>query len=184
MANEEKFTPEFKIKVAKEAIAQDKQNLDKLSDQYDLPVSTILTWTMEYEKGNISQSEEKQIKDPESEPGFDADQMIDLEVNDPKISEALQYGAMKDEHNYKRLIFWCVFGVLLVVLFIESLRQMYGVSFQWTLDQKAEQSEFYNINELRGDALERLNSFGVIDQEEGIYRIPIDSAINELADGE
>lgn len=183
MANEEKqYTADFKTKIAEKAIAQDKQNLERLSDEYDVPVSTILTWIVAYEKGTLR--EDPIQEDTESKPEDDSEEVVDLEINDSELAESFRFGAMRDNLNYRRLFFWCILGVVLFFIFVESLRQMYFVNEQLTLERKAEQSQFRQINDLRNNDRETLNSFGVVDEEEGIYRIPIDSAINELADGE
>ncbi len=46
---------------------------------------------------------------------------------------------------------------------------------------RSEQSQFYEIDEMKFNDQETLNSFGVVDPEAGIYRIPIDSAITQIA---
>ena len=41
---------------------------------------------------------------------------------------------------------------------------------------------YYDIDELETSSTEQLNSFGVVNPDEGIYRIPIDSAITKIAE--
>ncbi|MDX1617459.1 MAG: hypothetical protein R3224_01650, partial [Balneolaceae bacterium] len=66
MSNEEQsYSVEFKTKVAKEALEQDKKNLDRLSDKYDVPVSTILSWTVQLEKNAPEFHEEEQSSESE-----------------------------------------------------------------------------------------------------------------------
>lgn len=182
MANDEtNYTLEFKTKIAEEAIARDKQNLESLAERYDLPVSTILTWIVAYEKGTLRAED---VRGPEAGREDDSGEVVDLEVDDSEIDESLRVGVMRDNLNFNRLLFWCVLGVVLLFIFIESLRQMYFVNERLTQERKAEQSQFYEINKLRDNDEQTLNSFGMVDEEEGIYRIPIDSAINEIAEGE
>jgi transposase-like protein len=101
MASQEEYSPEFKAKVAAEALAQDRKNLDKLSAKYDVPVSLILTWASKYEK------------DPESFETSDApvdeaheseeDTVVRVDVDDEEISE----GKLTNQeilHTYLNLI--------------------------------------------------------------------------------
>ena len=46
---------------------------------------------------------------------------------------------------------------------------------------RSEESQFYDIDDLKQNDEETLNSFGVVDPEASIYRIPIDSAITQIA---
>ncbi len=184
MANEEKkYTPEFKAKVALEAISQQKKNLDQLSDKYDVPVSTILTWAVQlendatelYSSSEEAEHIEEHIADHES---------VDVNIDDQKVADSISYGVMQDKLNYKRLVFWSVLGMALVVIFVVALFQMFEYNEAVTRDRVSESSEYYQINQLNKEAEERLNNFGVIDAEEGIYHIPIDSAINDIAAGD
>lgn len=181
MANEEQnYTSEFKVKVASEALEQDKENLDSLSDKYDVPVSTILTWTVELEKGAIDLLDTSQ--EPKNTESHIADrESVNVEVDDPEVAESISYGVMHDKLNYNRLAFWSILGMILVVIFVKGLMEMYQYNLDVTKDRVSEGSEYYQVNQLKREAEETLSSFGVVDPEEGIYRIPIDSAMNDIA---
>lgn len=179
MASEEKkYTPEFKKEVAQKALDRNKKNLDKLSEKYDVPVSVILMWTTEYEKGG-----EDVFIDPEDQeqrPVEDHEE-IDVEIADEEVAESVEYGVMFDDLNIKRLVFWSVFGIILVLIFVKALFEMYQYNTRSIQETVSANSEYYQVNQLKRDARDQLNSFGVVNLENGIYRIPIDSAINEIA---
>ena len=183
MANEEQnYTSEFKSKVASKALEQGKQNLDRLSDKYDVPVSLILKWTVQLEKeGSDAFKGEAQTKAEESEAHIEDHESVDVEVDNPDIAESISFGVMHDDLNYKRLIFWSVLGMILVVIFVKGLVEMYQYNTSVSRDRISEESQYYQIKQLNKEAQETLNSFGVVDPEEGIYRIPIDSAMNDIA---
>jgi hypothetical protein len=185
MASEEQnYTSDFKSKVASKAIEQDKQNLDKLSDQYDVPVSLILKWVVKLEKGGADvfrSEEESKSEATESEAHIEDHESVDVEVDNPDIAESVSYGVMHDHLNYNRLIFWSVLGIILVIIFVIGLFQMYEYNTSVTKERVSEQSEYYQVKQLKEEAEETLSGFGVVDPEEGIYRIPIDSAINDVA---
>lgn len=185
MANEEqKYTSEFKTKVASEALEQDKQNLDSLSDKYEVPVSLILTWTAQLQRGGpeVFDTKEKEKKETTSGEYIEDRESVDVEINNEDIANAISYGAMLDNLNYKRLVFWCILGIFLVVIFVIGLMEMYQYNTDVTRERISEQTEYYEVNQLNREAQETLSSFGVVDPEEGIYRIPIDSAMNDIVD--
>ncbi len=175
---EKKYTPEFKKEVAQKALDQSKKNLDSLSEKYDVPVSQILMWATELEKGGeeFFESPEEEAEDHISE-GSD----VDVEISDSRVADSLNYGVMLDQLNYKRLTFWSVLGVILVIIFVQGLFEMYEYSQQLTQESVSAESQYYQANQLKQEASEQLDSFGVVDLENGIYRIPIDSAINDIA---
>ncbi|MDZ7682309.1 MAG: hypothetical protein U5J63_11520 [Fodinibius sp.] len=182
MASEEKnYTAAFKIEVAQKALEQSKKNLDKLSDKYDVPVSVILMWTTEYEKGGeeafkTAEDEEKDIEHK--------GEAVDVEVSDQRVAQSVEHGVMDDKLNYKRLVFWSVFGIILVLIFVKALYEMNQYNAQSTQERVSADSEYYQANQMKREAREQLNSFGVVDLENGIYRIPIDSAITQMAGDE
>lgn len=185
MANEERnYTADFKIKVAKAALEQDKKNLDRLSDKFDVPVSDILTWAVKLEKHSeqVFRDESEMPESVQSES--DETDLVDLEVTDRDIENSIHDGVMKESLNYRRLIFWSVFGTILATIFVFTLKELYEYSSQLNQDQVSSQSEFYEVNKLKREATEQLNSFGVVDSEQGIYRIPIDSAITDVVENQ
>lgn len=183
MANEEQnYTSDFKVKVASKALEQDKQNLDRLSDKFDVPVSLILKWTVQFEKAGSDAFDTEEVMKEESKAHIEDHESVDVEVDDPDIAESVSYGVMHDDLNYNRLIFWSILGIVLVVIFVVGLLEMYQYNTNVTQERISEQSEYYQIKQLNEEAQETLSSFGVVNPEEGIYRIPIDSAMNDIVD--
>lgn len=108
---------------------------------------------------------------------------IHIEVGDEEVVRSIEHGVMEDKPNYKRLVFWSLFGIVIFVVFLISLMGMYDYNNFMFSQQVSEQSTFTQINELRAEDQERLSSFGVVDEEQGVYHIPIDSAIKIMASG-
>jgi Tfp pilus assembly protein PilO len=180
MASEEQqYTSAFKKEVAQKALNQSKQNLDQLSEDYEVPVSKILVWATELENAidsldvAFSSSSEVQEKSESSQ--------VDVEISDSSVADAVEHGVMLDQLNYKRLVFWSVFGTVLVVVFVVALFEMFQYNERLTQENVSANSEYYQVNQLKKEAQTKLDSFGVVDLENGIYRIPIDSAISEIA---
>ena len=181
-SQDQSYSYEFKVKVAEEAIDRDKKNLDKLGEKYDVPVSLILTWAQKYERDPQSLREDsdkhKQVKEPED------DTLVDISIDNKEISESIGYGAMFDDLDIKKLTFWSVLGIIFVIIFVQLLVEMHQLTTQVNMERVSAASE-YDVVQQNEKAREQLNNFGVVDIEEGIYRIPIDSVINDMAvDGE
>lgn len=182
MASEEQnYTADFKKEVAQKALEQDKKNLDPLSEKYDVPVSMILMWATELEKGGEDVFETPEEKTDQSD---DAQQEVSVEITDEKVADSVDHGVMLDQLNYKRLVFWSVLGVIIVIVFVQALYEMYQYDQQITRERVSAESQYYQANQLKSEARDQLNSFGVVDLENNIYRIPIDSAITEMAEDE
>ena len=182
-SQEPTYSSEFKAEIAVKALAQNKKNLDKLSNKYDVPVSVILTWAVQLER-NASHVYETSSA-PSNIETESEDAMVDVEIADEKVSEGIRYGVMGDHLNYKRLTFWSVLGVIFVLIFVQLLMEMYDQAMQVNKDRISATSEYYEEAEQTRKDKERLSNFGVVDIEKGIYRMPIDSVMNEMAvDGE
>jgi transposase-like protein len=180
MANEKQnYSADFKKEVAQKALEQSKKNLDKLSEKYNVPVSVILMWATELEKGgeNVFEAQEDDDTSSPEEPA----ESMDVEVTDEQLADSVEHGVMEDKLNYKRLMFWSVFGTILVVIFVKGLYEMYQYNTQITQERVSSESEYYQVNQMKKEARQQLDSFGVVDLENGTYRIPIDSAISKMA---
>ena len=179
MASEEnQYTAAFKKEIAQKALEQSKQNLDKLSDKYDVPVSVILMWTTEYEKGGEDAFETPEEQEQAVEHKTEE---VDVEITDDRVAQSVEHGVMDDQLNYKRLVFWSVFGIILVLIFVKALYEMNQYNVQSVQERVSADSEYYQVNQMKRDAKNQLENFGVVDLENGIYRIPIDSAISQMA---
>ncbi|MFU8811530.1 MAG: transposase [Balneolaceae bacterium] len=166
MSNEKKtFTLDEKTKIALEASSG---SLKDVADQYGVDASTITEWMKE-----TGVSASKPVYDDESDE-------VTLETTSDFFSSA-EAGVTPDNLNYKRLTFWSVFGTVVILFFIVSIIYVYDFTTQGTQQVRSEQSDFYDVNELRERNNARLSSFGVVDLDENIYHIPIDSAISRLA---
>lgn len=181
-SEENKYSPEFKKKVARKALEQSKQNLESLSEEYGVPVSVILMWATELEKGGDDVFE---TADEGTAKGEKETDNVDLTISDEEIASSVEHGVMSDNLNYKRLIFWSVLGVVLVVVFVQALFEMFQYNDQALRSRvSSESGEFFQATQLNKKAEEKLSSFGVVNLEEGTYRMPVDSVISNMAAGE
>lgn len=115
-------------------------------------------------------------------PG-DSSNSEEFDPKDFNLSESdLSYGVMHDTHNIKNLTFWSVLGIVIFGVLLVGVFFMFQSNKMLFTEEASVRSEHQHVNRMKQQAEERLNSFGVIDEEQGIYHIPIDSAITLYLD--
>ncbi len=106
---------------------------------------------------------------------------VEVTSQDKEFVRSVKHGVMEDELNYKRLFFWTGFIIVMVAIFLVALIEMYGHS-SFILNEEVQDTTTYNqIRKLNEQGTRQLNSFGVVNAEEEVYHIPIDSAIHKMA---
>ncbi|MFN1835321.1 hypothetical protein AB2B38_008665 [Balneola sp. MJW-20] len=183
----DKYSSDFKAKVALAAIAESREVIQEIAEKYNVSEEEIIEWSTQLNAGAASVFSAK-VPEATSESHGDAhhaapegeDVEIALEDDDTIVS--IGSGVMSDELNYSKLIFWSSFGTALVVIFVISLVYFSQYSLFEIQKEVSSESIYYDITALEAEQEEQLNSYGVIDPEQGIYRIPIDSAITKIAE--
>ncbi len=155
-----KLSEQEKVKIAGLAASGGADSIKNLADEYGVSEEEIRNVIHQY---------------PVKKDSDDQDEYT-LEVTED-FQKSVEYGATFDHLNYNRLTFWSLFGSGVIVLFIVAVMFMYEYTRTSSMQVQSERSTFYNIEQLKLNDQARLNSFGVVDPDEGIYRIPIDSAI-------
>lgn len=106
---------------------------------------------------------------------------VDITTEDKDFASAVEHGVMDDNMNYKKLIFWSTLGTFLVIVFVIGLVYFSQYSLFETQKEVSANSTYSDYKVLKEQQDQELNSYGVVDIEEGLYRIPIDSAISRIA---
>jgi len=162
--NQNSFTESEQIRIAKQAAAGGTEDLKRLAGENNISQQEIQNWIREYNieaPGNLSDD-------------------VSLEASEDFV-DSVEYGATFDHLNYNRLTFWSVFGTSVIVVFIISIMFVHEYTRTSALQRSDESSLYFDINELQEQDKETLETFGVVNPEEGIYRIPIDSAITIMS---
>jgi transposase-like protein len=160
------FTDEEKKKIALEAASGGEDAVKKLSEKHGVSEEEIHNWIRETDVTDVA--------------AVTGEEEVSLEATEEFI-ESVNYGANFDKLNYRRLIFWSIFGIAVILIIIQSIMFIHDYTQSSATILRSEQSQFYEIDEMKLNEQETLNSFGVVDPEAGIYRIPIDSAITQIA---
>jgi len=159
-----KFTEEEKAAIALKAASGEAGKLQDLAEEHGISEEEIRNWMRETGVENVSDDDE--------------DSVI-IDVTDD-YGRSVEYGATFDIPNYRRIVFWSAFGTGLVLLIVLSVFYVHSYTTNVVADQSAQGSEFYDIQQLQERDSEILNNYGVVDAEDGVYRIPIDQAISEI----
>ncbi len=175
-----KQSAEFKAKIALEAIAVPSGELDNFAQSKGVTKEEVMEWV-------------KALKESSSEIFSSSDsghashhhavgEHVELKTEDEELAAAVGHGVHNDDLDYKRLFFWTVTGTALVIVIVVWLIQFSQDAYFDAQLEASVNSEFSSVKELKAKDAETLNSFGVVDAENGIYRIPIDEAINKIAE--
>ncbi|MEX2602167.1 MAG: transposase [Balneolaceae bacterium] len=174
------YTPEFKARVVLAVLSGEENTPAGIASEHGVTGEQILSWA---EEMDLTLEQRQQISSAfHLSPEIEDSRNVDLESSDKIFLSEIEYGAAYDIYNYKRLTFWTVFGTGFVIAAIFALIGINRFSIDTTRQNVSEQSRFYQIEELRQRDQATLTSFGVVDPDEGIYRVPIDSIISRMAD--
>ena len=157
------LTESEKLKIANSAALGGEKAVKALASEHNISEDEIRGWVRDLKAGNVTDDDE-----------------VTLDVTD-EFAESVAFGATFDKLNYSPLTFWSVFGTSAILIIIVSVMFMYDFTFTSATQERSEQSIYYDIEELKRSDQLILDSFGVVDPDEGIYRIPIDSAITIIA---
>ncbi len=171
----EKYSAEFKAKVALKAVSKDPSEYQKVAEEFDVTVEEVTEWASE-----LIEKEAKVFKDDDTKDEGSVED-VELTTEDEEFALAVDHGAMGDPLNYKKLTGWAIIGAILIIVFIIGMVNFSQYSLFESQKKASIQSTRSEVNDLKNQQNEELNSFGVVDLEQGIYRIPIEEAINRIA---
>ena len=86
--------------------------------------------------------------------------------------------------DFKKLILWSGLGVGIVATVVVIWIFASQVFFEQSKANATATSTYYSIDKLTEDANNHIQSYGVLDAEDGIYHMPIDAAIEKIATDE
>lgn len=162
----DKFTKQEKTAIALKAASGDEKTIQQLAKKHNVSEDEIKMWVRETEVSGVEEQH---------------DHLVSIQATN-EFANTVKFGATKDNLNYKRLIFWSMFGTAVFTIFTVAIIFLYGYTFPGVERVRSEASQFYNIQQMEQANQSHLESFGVVDPDNGIYRIPVDSAISQMAE--
>lgn len=91
---------------------------------------------------------------------------------------AVEKGVMDDALDIKMLTFWSLITVIFMAAMIYGGYRIYKFwGFQSRMEQ-AISTEYKELHQKRAADAQHLSTYGMVDGEAGVYRIPLESAID------
>ena len=175
----DKHSAKFKAQIALEAFSLKLGELEEFADSKGVTKDEVIDWV-----DTLKSNSSILFKD-----GFDAGELQDgsvenvsLETSDELLIASVNHGVNDDNLNYNRLFFWSILGTVLVAVIIYGVVNFAQASWFDAQNEASINSEYSQVKEQKAKDAEILNSFGVVNLEEGVYRIPIDEAISIVAE--
>lgn len=171
------YSSEFKAKVALEAVAQSRSVIQNIAEKHNVSEEEVIAWASQLNE------EAAKLFGAETVQTVDTSEVedVDITTEDEEFSAAVSHGVMSDNLNYGKLIFWSTLGTSLVIIFVIGLVYFSQYSLFEAQKEASSRVTYSDYGALVAEQKQELNSYGVVDLEEGIYRIPIDSAISRIA---
>ena len=107
------------------------------------------------------------------------DDEMEVSTSDQELVFAVDKGVMEDALNIPRLTFWSVITVLFMVVMVGVSMQIYTY---WGFRSKVNQAiatEYKDLVQKRAADANTLSTYGMVDGEAGVFRIPLDEAIDQ-----
>lgn len=175
----ESYSQDFKAKVVLEAASGEQGSLSEVAGRHDVTPSQIVDWAADMDLPS------EDLHALAREAGVDADDLakgLELTSSSKRFQDSISYGVTPDIINMKKLGFWTTFGAGFVLLIVLALMGIYQFTTAQTIQQVLEGSgSHYEVTQLKERQQQRLNSFGVVDADQEIYRVPVDLVIEQMA---
>lgn len=91
-------------------------------------------------------------------------------------------GYEKRDVNVKKLLLWGIAGVVIIVISLVAITEYFSFIKEDYYFQAVEKPRSQELMDLRERENKELNSYELIDKEKGIYRIPIQRAMELMAE--
>jgi hypothetical protein len=101
-----------------------------------------------------------------------------------KLENNSNPGYEKRDVNVKKLVLWGIVGIVIVVISLVALTEYFLITKEDYYYRAIEKPRSRELMELRERETEELNSYELIDEEKGIYRIPIKRAMELIVEEE
>ncbi len=106
------------------------------------------------------------------------DQDVQLTGGDNEFTHSIEKGVTDDVLNIKALTFWSIITVIYMIVMVYGGYQIYTY---WGFKSKMDlaiNAEYKELNSKISADQEHLNTFGIVNADSGVYRIPIENAFD------
>lgn len=181
MSNEKKsYSREFKAEVVLEAVSGEHINPHEVAQKYDVSPAQIVSWAHELNISDVNLEKLSASVEGSQKESSD-DVIVEIETESQVFESEVAYGATYDIINMRLLTFWTIFGSIFIAVTIMIIIGLFNFGTASTIRSASERSEFYEIQEMRQNEDQTLSSFGIVDLENRVFRMPIDTVISRMA---
>jgi hypothetical protein len=93
-------------------------------------------------------------------------------------------GYEKRDVNVKKLVLWGIVGVVIIVISLVAITEYFLITKEDYYYQAVEKPRSQELMELRERETQELSGYQLLDEEKGIYRIPIKRAMELMVEEE
>lgn len=109
-------------------------------------------------------------------------EVTEVEIQgDNHLASNTKLGVEKDELSLSKIIAWALAMIVVIAGFFIVLPYSFNIATSIKQNELSTNVEYYMIKELRQKDATSISTFGIVDKEAGIYRVPVDSVINMMA---
>lgn len=106
------------------------------------------------------------------------DQDVQLTGGDQDFAHSIDKGVTDDVLDIKKLTFWSIITVIYMIVMVYGGYQIYTY---WGFKSKMDlaiNAEYKELSSKNAQDQEQLSTFGIVNADSGVYRIPIDTAFD------
>jgi len=106
------------------------------------------------------------------------DQDVQLTGGDQDFTHSIDKGVTDDVLDIKKLTFWSIVTVIYMIVMVYGGYQIYTY---WGFKSKMDlaiNAEYKELSSKNAQDQEQLSTFGIVNADSGVYRIPIDTAFD------
>lgn len=176
-----KHSAEFKAKVALEAVSENNKIVAELAKKYEISEDEVSSWASALTKNAATIFSSSTASGDHEHSTTSTIIDVNIDSDDEIFIAAVAHGVEEENLDYNKLFLWSGLGIATVIVFVVALIFFSQYSFSNAQKNALESSSYSEITKLKTDQNEVLNSYGVVDLEDGVYHIPIDKAIEKIA---
>lgn len=177
--SEQSYSDDFKAKLVLQATSPQGPSPSEIAGQHGVSVRQLVSWAMEMD---LSSEDIQLLKTAAGDESDGASSDVTLTGTSESFIKDIRFGMTRDILDIRKVGFWTFFGSGFVLLLVVGIMSIYSVATTDTIQRVyAESGDNYDVSQLKMQQAEHLNSFGVLDTDEGVYHVPIDAVIEQMA---
>lgn len=179
--SEQSYSDDFKAKLVLQATSPQGPSPSEITGEHGITVQELVSWAMEMD---LSSEDIQLLKTAAGDESDGASSDVTLTGTSATFVDDIRFGMTRDILDVRKVAFWTFFGSGFVAFLVVGMVLIYSVITTNSIQRAyAESGGNYEVSQLKAEQAEHLDSFGVLDTDEGVYHVPIDAVIEQMAAG-